>query len=247
MKIVHDKRKGIVDPIEWEPYIGETVIVRTVIKGGKKTHETAYYEDKVKAVPTGNAYCIGNGPSRKGFDLNLLKSSGQTYGCNALYRDFSPDFLFMVDSQMTKEIVDNKVDEKCICYAPSLEVNRYPNSKLNLIPYNQHYTSGNQAIWTAAVHGHKNIYLIGFDFREYGNGEFNNIYQDSKNYGKRNSDTVFVEWFATFRKMIKQRPYCNFIIVHDNPPDYLNYTQTGVDLGNTKLITYNKFIETILN
>jgi hypothetical protein len=247
MKIVHDKRKGVIDPIEWEPYTGETVIVRTVIKGGKKTQETAFFEDKVKAVPTGNAYCIGNGPSRKNFDLTLLKSTGQTYGCNALYRDFTPDYLFTVDRQMTKEIVENEVDKKTVCYAPSLEVNAYPEAKLNLIPYNQHYTSGNQAIWTAAIHGHKNIYLIGFDFREYGKGELNNIYQDSKNYGERNSDMIFTEWYSTFRKIIKQRPYCNFIIVHDDPPNYLYNTQTGTDLGNTKLITYREFTESILN
>ena len=33
-------------------------------------YEKQFFEDKVKAVPRGNAYCIGNGPSRKGFDLN---------------------------------------------------------------------------------------------------------------------------------------------------------------------------------
>lgn len=247
MIISNKNRSGIIDPIEWETYTGETVVIRTIIRGGKKTKETAYYEDKVKAVPKGNAYCIGNGPSRKDFDLTSLTASGQTYGCNALYRDFMPDYLFMVDASMTKEIVDNKIDDKCVCYSPSLEVNRYPESNLNLIPHNQHCTSGNQAIWTAAMHGHKNIYLIGYDFREYGKGLLNNIYQDSKNYGERDSDTVFTEWYTTFRKMVKQRPYCNFIIVHDNPPDYLHYIQTGNDLGNTKLITYNEFKESVLS
>ena len=50
-------------------------------------------------MPRGNAYCIGNGPSRKDFDLNRLKATGQTYGCNALYRDFMPDFIFSVDHE----------------------------------------------------------------------------------------------------------------------------------------------------
>ena len=74
--------------IEWKQYEGETIVVRTIIRKGQKIQETAFYEDKVKAVPRGNAYIIGNGPSRKGFDLNVLKDTGQTYGCNALYRDF---------------------------------------------------------------------------------------------------------------------------------------------------------------
>ena len=93
------------DPIEWKPYEGETVNTHLTIRKGKKIQETAYYEDRVKAVPRGNAYCIGNGPSRKGFDLNRLKATGQTYGCNALYRDFIPDFIFSIDSPVTLEMV----------------------------------------------------------------------------------------------------------------------------------------------
>ena len=80
-------------PIEWQKYTGEEIILNTIIRKGKRIEEKAFYEDKVKAVPRGNAYCIGNGPSRKGFDLSRLKAHGQTYGCNALYRDFIPDFI----------------------------------------------------------------------------------------------------------------------------------------------------------
>ena len=64
-----------------------------------------------------------------------------------------------------------KVYEKCFHYAPALEVNRHPKGGpplLHLIPNNPHWISGNAAFWTAGVHGHKNIYLIGFDFKEYG-------------------------------------------------------------------------------
>ena len=78
-----------IKPIEWEPYKGETVTTNIIIRKGKRIMETAYFEDRVRAIPSGNAYCIGNGPSRKGFDLTKLKQTGQTYGCNALYRDFN--------------------------------------------------------------------------------------------------------------------------------------------------------------
>ena len=60
-------------PIEWKPYEGETITVNTIIRKGKRIQETAFYEDKVKAIPRGNAYCIGNGPSRKDFDLQLYE------------------------------------------------------------------------------------------------------------------------------------------------------------------------------
>ena len=63
----------MIEPIQFKPYVGETVNTTLRIKDGKKTQETEWFPDKVKAVPRGNAYCIGNGPSRKGFDLTLLK------------------------------------------------------------------------------------------------------------------------------------------------------------------------------
>jgi len=239
-----------IEPIKWEEYKGETVNTNLIIRQGKKIQETAFYEDRVKAKPRGNAYCIGNGPSRKNFDLDTLKSTGQTYGCNALYRDFIPDFIFSVDARMTQSMVNDKVYEKCIHYAPSLEVNRHPRGGpplLHLIPNNPHWISGNTAFWTAGVHGHKKIYLIGYDFREYGKGELNNIYQGTTNYGPRNDDTVFDGWLKQFRDMLKMRPYVNYTVVHDNPPDYMNYLQTGTDLGNSKVISYEEFNDTVLN
>jgi|TARA_Y100000817_G_scaffold304480_1_gene287556 hypothetical protein len=233
-----------IEPITWEPYKGETVNTNLTIRQGKRIQETAYYEDRVKAVPRGNAYCIGNGPSRKGFDLNRLKDTGQTYGCNALYRDFIPDYIFSIDAPITNEMWRHKVYEKCIHYAPSLEVNRYPKGGpplLHLIPNNPHWICGNQAMWTAGVHGHKNIYLIGYDFRDYGKEELNNMYQDTENYGPRHGDEIMNAWLKQFRDLLKMRPYINFIIVHDNPPEYMDHLQTGTDLGNSKVINYNEF------
>ena len=237
-----------IQPIEWKQYVGETVNTNLIIRKGKKIQETAFYEDKVKAVPRGNAYCIGNGPSRKGFDLNKLKATGQTYGCNALYRDFVPDFIFSVDTKMTLKMCEDKVYEKCIHYAPALEVNRpYSKNKLHLTPNNPHWISGNQAFWTAAVHGHKNIYLIGFDFREYGKDQLNNIYQDTENYGKRHSDIIFEVWLTQFRQLQKMRPYCNWTVVHDDPPDYLKVSNPSANFGKFKILSYKEFNDTVLN
>ena len=232
----------MIDPIEFEPYVGETVNTVLRIKDGKKTQETEWYPDKVKAVPRGNAYCIGNGPSRKDFDLNKLKATGQTYGCNALYRDFIPDFIFSVDTKMATQMVEDEVGLKTVHYAPALEVNRKQSKgMIKLIPNNPHWISGNAAFWTAGVHGHKNIYLIGYDFREYGKGELNNIYQDTACYGERNDDKIFDGWLKQFRDMLKMRPYVNYTVVHDSPPEYMNHLQTGTDHGNSKVISYAEF------
>lgn len=242
MKKINLQRQDPDAPIEWKKYEGEEVIDRMVIRQGKKIEERSWRDDLVKAEPKGNAYCIGNGPSRKNFDLNTLKGTGQVYGCNALYRDFMPDFLFSVDRFMSVKIAEDKVYEKCVCYAPNIEVMR-SKGKLNLIPWNPHWISGSVACHTAAVHGHKNIYLIGFDFREFGKDQLNNIYQDTDFYGPRHSDTIFEAWLYQYRSLCKRRPYVNFTVVHDSPPDYV----TAIPFANHKVLSYAEFNDKVLN
>jgi len=49
-------------------------------------------------------FLIGNGESRKDFDLEKLRQHGKIYGCNALYRDFTPDVLIAVDHGIMHEV-----------------------------------------------------------------------------------------------------------------------------------------------
>ena len=51
-----------------------------------------------------NVFCIGNGTSRKDFNLEKLRPHGKIYGCNALYRTFTPDVLTAVDHGIMHEI-----------------------------------------------------------------------------------------------------------------------------------------------
>lgn len=53
-------------------------------------------------------FLIGNGNSRKDFDLELLKGKGTIIGCNALYRDFTPDILICQDAKMATELKNYK-------------------------------------------------------------------------------------------------------------------------------------------
>ena len=57
---------------------------------------------------------IGNGPSRRGLDLHKMSESAAIYGCNALFRDFSPDFLFANDRSMVLEILRADYKGRCI-------------------------------------------------------------------------------------------------------------------------------------
>jgi hypothetical protein len=55
------------------------------------------------------ACVIGNGPSRLNFDLAAIGRQMTTYGCNALYRDYIPNYLISMDYNMVKDILDKKV------------------------------------------------------------------------------------------------------------------------------------------
>ena len=57
---------------------------------------------------------IGNGPSRRGLDLHKMSESAAIYGCNALFRDFQPDFLFANDRSMVLEILRADYKGNCI-------------------------------------------------------------------------------------------------------------------------------------
>tara|TARA_B100001063_G_scaffold81584_1_gene75942 strand:- start:328 stop:1179 length:852 start_codon:yes stop_codon:yes gene_type:complete len=61
-------------------------------------------------------FVIGNGESRKNFDLEQLRPHGKIYGCNGLHRDFTPDALTCVDPGITHEVYDNRYAKDNVCY-----------------------------------------------------------------------------------------------------------------------------------
>ena len=68
-------------------------------------------------VMTKRVFIIGNGESRKDFDLTQLRKYGKIYACNAYYRDNPlPDVLVAVDSTMTHEIYHKGIAHKIPCY-----------------------------------------------------------------------------------------------------------------------------------
>lgn len=65
---------------------------------------------------TSRVFVLGNGESRQNVSLRGLKSIGPVYGCNALYRDFTPDALICVDGGMMHEVYDSGYALKNKCY-----------------------------------------------------------------------------------------------------------------------------------
>ena len=55
---------------------------------------------KPKMINNKQVFIIGNGESRIGFDLEKLRDYGKIYGCNLLYKEFTPDVLIAVDERI---------------------------------------------------------------------------------------------------------------------------------------------------
>lgn len=136
------------------------------------------------------AFVLGNGRSRIGIDLEKLRSKGKIYGCNALYRDFSPDILVATDPGISSEIEASGYPEKHEFYTrkPGLE------SYSKKIQLNFGFSSGPIAVSYAAEHKYSLIYLLGFDLWGI-DGRFNNVYADTVNYKTSNSkETYWGNW-----------------------------------------------------
>lgn len=189
------------------------------------------------------AFVIGNGLSRKPIDLKILKKFGSIYGCNALYREFSPDHLIAVDTKMIKEINDTSYQ-----LTNSVWSNRNSTTvkikNLNIFDHKLGWSSGPSALHLASSHNFKKIFIIGFDFRGAGvNEEFlNNVYADTPNYRKS------TQKFTYYGNWIRQTAN----IINSNP--LIKYTRVIVDKGgfvpselekysNLTHITVDKFKE----
>lgn len=184
------------------------------------------------------AFVLGNGTSRQRLKLGNLKGKGVIYGCNALYREFEPDYLIAVDVKMINEIVSAG-------YHKTNSVWTNPNkgisdkSGLNFFTPHKGWSSGPTALWFSCLNGHSNIYFFGFDYQGL-NGRFNNIYADTFNY-KRSTDsaTYFGNWLNQTEKTIKEYRTVQFYRVVDQEtfvPDKLK-----APLPNFNHISYEDF------
>lgn len=120
---------------------------------------------------------LGNGPSR--LLLPIEKIPSPVWGCNALYRDYTPDILFCIDRRMVREIANSKYSGKVV-YKHWKDF-FWPPSNFQKLE-NPRGCSGENAVRYAVEKGYTRIDLIGFDMRE---GSIQNVYTGTPNYGKK--------------------------------------------------------------
>ena len=183
------------------------------------------------------AFVLGNGTSRKNLNLNEIKNRGAVYGCNALYREFEPDYLIAVDTKMVNEIIATG-------WHKDHQVWTNPNkgitakSNVNFFSPHKGWSSGPTALWMACQQPYSQIYIFGFDYQGV-EGKFNNVYADTFNYKKsHDAATFFGNWLSQTEKTVKEFKNINFFRVME-PGQFVPDKLQGIP--NLQHITYENF------
>ena len=188
--------------------MGEDIIVERRLEGGMWHTTTENVPNHVTNRQISNtAIVIGNGTNRLTFDLThfnhpsglLGARTVQTYGCNALYRDYTPDFLVAVGNNgIVDEIAGSGYTDEHIVYSSAIHLLEFPG-KFYLIPYNIYADAGTTAAYLAAFDEHKTIYLLGFDGHE--PGWNNNVYAGTRGYDAKTADIDHSEWISNHKQL----------------------------------------------
>lgn len=183
------------------------------------------------------AFVLGNGRSRLNADPYFLKTRGTIYACNAIYRDFLPDYLIAVDAKMVVELIEHDVPSKV-----SVWTNRNSKTKdfknINFFEPNKGWSSGPTALWLA-TQTHNEIFILGFDFQGLNDHtKFNNVYADTNNY-KKSSDapTFYGNWMNQTEQVIRENKNVKYFRVIEDG----QYIPDWKSLDNLEHIDFSTF------
>ena len=187
------------------------------------------------------AFVLGNGTSRQIFNCESLKKYGKVYGCNAIYRDFLPDYLVAVDPKMIYELNEKGVQHQVPTYTNFNQ--RYKEFQgFNILQPSKGWSSGPTALWLASTHRYDEIYILGFDYVGLQGGKYvNNLYAGTHNYKQTNAPATFYgNWLRQTEQVLKDYEQIKYYRVGDTE---------GYDPGwkknNFKNINYFEFRERI--
>ena len=202
-------------------YGGERITTEAAFKDAEWSYKTEWVPTKVANNHISKiATIIGNGSSRKNFPTDLLiqhmagrlgARSMQTYGCNAVYRDYEPTFMVAVGNEISDEIANSGYCDRHIVYTNSDKILKHPN-KFYLIPQDFVSNAGTVATYLACFDGHEKIYLLGFDNSA---GEYynNNVYADTPGYASLKHNYSDTYWIMSMQKLMSLYSEVEFVRV----------------------------------
>ena len=188
------------------------------------------------------AFILGNGVSRQTIDLPALQPLGKIYGCNALYREFTPDVLVATDTPIATKIQESGYAQHNRFYT------RRPLKESGALALaNQYagYSSGPNAVGLACMDSNERIYLLGFDLGPTENSLFNNIYADTEFYKTSTQPPTFTgNWVKQLTKIMSDYKQRQFIRVQG--PTTARITDFD-NISNLSHLDINTFTDRINN
>lgn len=184
------------------------------------------------------AFVLGNGTSRLRLKHEELRLHGTIFGCNAIYREFNPDYLIAVDVKMVNEIIASGWHKR---HSVWTNPNKGVNTKKHINFFSPHkgWSSGPTALWFACQQNFKEVFIFGFDYKGI-NGKFNNVYADTYNY-KKSTDTATFHgnWLNQTEKTIKEFRTVQFVRIIE--PGSFIPDQLGPHHKNLRHMTFEDF------
>ena len=155
------------------------------------------------------AFVLGNGISRRGLPLNDMSKHGDIYGCNALFRDYTPKVLVATDKPIALHIEETGYSKTNKFYT------RRPTDGSGALTIPKPYygfSSGPVAVALAALERYPRIYMIGFDMGPDQNQTFNNLYAGTEFYKATGSHPTYTgNWVKQIMQICREFPTTKFI------------------------------------
>lgn len=157
------------------------------------------------------AFVLGNGISRRGLSLDNIQQFGPIYGCNALFREFTPTVLVATDKPIALHIEETGYPKQNKFYT------RRPTEGAGGLTIPKPYfgfSSGPVAVALAALDQNKRIYMLGFDLGPTDDKKFNNLYAGTEFYKAPGSSPTYTgNWVKQIQQIAKDFPETCFIRV----------------------------------
>ena len=153
-------------------YVGEFVVVDTVIANGSSTQTREWISNPITNHHISNrAAAIGSRSYSHKFQHQRLqrhrggllgKKRLQTYGTGDLWRDMTFDFFVTSDYTELKTLTETDYDQRCTVYSTARACLNHPG-RLYLVPYMPALSDLALPIYLAAFDGHAEVFLLGYN------------------------------------------------------------------------------------
>lgn len=182
---------------------------------------------------TDPVFLVGNGKSREKFDLERLRNIGTIIGCNALYREFTPDLLIAIDQKMLRELKSSTYEGTVIM----------PRGRTVAVPKalvwktEKFNTSGCYGLRLVSQKmGPKECYMLGMD------GFPGNMYDGTLNYSTHTLQN-FKGINSRYLLTLKEIKNTTFINVNDKDA----WPKECHDTSSYRFMTYEDFEKQMLH